>query len=94
MCEFNQRLVLPQRSCHSDRPLFEGRYEQPHSPWSERAAQLPEEEVKIIENALEEAVELQCDVHLYRKMGSQFLGLALRPSQYRNSKIIEHPTIR
>jgi len=93
MCEFNQRLVYPPQSCHSERPLYDVPVEAPPSPWADRAAQLPEEEVATIANALEEAAEIRCDVHLYRRVGSQFLGLALKPSQYDRPMIIEHPTI-
>jgi hypothetical protein len=94
MCEFNQRMVMPPiRSCHSEGPLYEAPIDVPPSPWADRAAQLPEVEAALIAKALEEAVELECDVHIYRRVGSLFLGLALKPSQYNKSMILEYPTI-
>ncbi len=92
MCEFNQRMVMPPHSYHDISPLSTQTIEEPISPWATRAEQLPEDEVAVIKRALEEASALECDLHLFRKTGSRFLGLALKASAYDRSMIIEHPT--
>ena len=62
----------------------------PQSAWQKHLRELPPAEIETINQAEQEAAALQSDVHIYRKLGSQFIGIALRPGDGPTVKIWEH----
>ena len=64
----------------------------PHSELLERLGQLAAAEQDIIMTAVTEAVELRCDIHLYRSSLSPYLGLAFIPGTGPTVKVWEHQT--
>jgi hypothetical protein len=92
MCEYNRPYLAPFGQHPDD--IYGGH--QPEiivrSPevWAEREAALPRGEAAVIEQAIQEAAVIAADVHLYRKVGSPILGLALVPGKGPTVKIWEH----
>lgn len=70
----------------SDRPRpFEDPYYIPAptrsaEEWQTHLSQMDGAHQADVNHAVEEAAALQADVHLYSKIGSKFLGIALQPS--------------
>ena len=90
MCEFNRPYPVPFGQHPDD---IHGRPEivvRPPEAWARREAQLPQAEVAVIHQAVQEAAATGWDVHLYRKLGSSFLGLAFEPGEGPRVKIWEH----
>ena len=46
-----------------------------------------------VRQAIEDGAALHMDVHLYRKIGSQFLGIGFEPAGASRVRVFEHPTI-
>ena len=59
--------------------------------WAERLAEMDPAHVADIQRAIEEAAELHSDVHLYRRRGSQFLGIGFEYSNGSAVKVLEYP---
>lgn len=92
MCEFNRPYPVPYGQHPDD---IHGRLQpeiivRPPEAWAQREATLPDYEVAVIHQAVQEAAATGTDVHLYRKIGSPFLGLALEPGSGPRVKIWEH----
>ncbi len=90
MCEFNRPYPVPFGQHPDD---IHGRPDiivRSPEAWAQREAELPQDEAAVIEQAVQEAAALAADVHLYRKLGSQFLGVALEPGNGPTVKIWEH----
>lgn len=90
MCEFNRPYPVPFGQHPDD---IHGRPEiivRTPEAWARRQAELPPAEVSMISQAEQDAAAIGCDVHLYRKIGSSFIGLALEPGTGPNVKIWEH----
>lgn len=92
MCEFNRPYPVPFGQHPDD---IHGRHQPeikvlPPDAWAQREAKLPPAEVAIINHAEQEAATIACDVHLYRKVGSPFFGVALKPGTGPTVKIWEH----
>lgn len=96
MGEFNNYSYASPRSCHSNE-TFRMPAAQPvlsREAWQQRLAEVDESHQVDIRNAISEAAELGADVHLHRKIGSQFLGIALKLSEGPRVKVWEYPEIR
>lgn len=90
MCEFNRLYPVPFGQHPDD---IHGRPEiivRSPEAWARREAELPQEESAVIDQAVQEAAATASDVHLYRKIGSPFLGLAFEPGDGPTVKIWEH----
>jgi|GEM_PF-2042352 len=61
--------------------------------WATELAELDQIQARELEHAVEEAVALKSDVHLYRKMGSRFIGIGFQPGNGPTVKIVKHPEI-
>lgn len=61
--------------------------------WATRVAGLDQTQAADLDQARQEAAMLQCDVHVYRKIGSQFIGISFEPGSGPSVKIHEHPAI-
>ncbi|MES2876144.1 MAG: hypothetical protein V4678_01610 [Patescibacteria group bacterium] len=90
MCEFNSPYPVPFGQHPDD---IHGRSKiivRSPDAWAMREAELPQDEVDIIDQAVQEAAAITADVHLYRKLGSPFFGLAFEPGDGPTVKIWEH----
>ena len=94
MCEFNRPYSFSDGHCMDGRrvnaPISVEPVVLPQSAWQKRLSELPLAEVETINHAEQEAAALQSDVHIYRKLGSQFIGIALQSGAGPNVKIWEH----
>jgi hypothetical protein len=81
---------------YHDLPQFHIQAPQPvHSSdaWAKELAGIDQQQAADIERAIEEAAMTNSDVHLYRKIGSQFLGIGIVPGSGSRVMVFEHPTI-
>jgi hypothetical protein len=90
MCEFNRPYPIPFGKHPDDYGSMPEIFVRPPAAWVKRAAELPENEQVVIENAVQEAAALKGDVHLYRALASPFLGISIEPGDGPNVKIWEH----
>lgn len=61
---------------------------------AERLTEIDQVHAADIRAAIEEAATIQSDVHIYRKRGSQFLGVAFMPATGPSVRVYEYPEIR
>ncbi len=92
MCEYNRPYLVPYGQHPDDRlgPRSTEIVVRPASAWQRRLAQLPMNEVQVINQAEQDAAAIAADVHLYRSPTSPFLGVSLEPGTGPNVKIWEH----
>lgn len=62
--------------------------------WALRLAEIEQAHAADIERAVQDAADIQSDVHLYRKIGSAFLGIGFERGDGPTVKVYEHPEIR
>lgn len=59
----------------------------------ESIAKLDQAQAADIKQAIQDGAELHMDVLLYRKIGSQFLGIGFNSSSASSLRVFEYPTI-
>lgn len=62
--------------------------------WAKRLAEMDQAQAADVEQAIVDGAELQLDVHLYRKRGSQFLGIGFQNASGERLRIFEYPEIQ
>ena len=65
----------------------------PPQTWVNRLNELDESVAIDIQQAIQDAADMHTDVHLYRKIGSRFLGIGFEYSDGTRVKVWEHPDI-
>lgn len=55
-------------------------------------AEMDQAQAADVEHAIQDGAALHSDVHLYRKIGSQFLGIEFEYSSGSSVRVFEHPT--
>lgn len=61
--------------------------------WALRLAEIEQAHAADIERAILDAANIQSDVHLYRKIGSAFLGIGFERGDGPTVKVYEYPEI-
>lgn len=77
----------PEDYTHVPNPVLDSR------AWTEELAGMDQQQAADTEHAIKEATKLHSDVHLYRKRGSQFLGIGFEHSSGSSVKIFVYPKI-
>jgi len=56
-------------------------------------AEIDQAQAADVRQAIQDGAALHMDVHLYRKIGSQFLGIGFEPASASSVMVFEYPTI-
>jgi hypothetical protein len=61
--------------------------------WALRLAEIDQAHAADIEQAIQDAADIQSDIHLYKKVGSAFLGIGFERGNGPTVKVYEYPEI-
>jgi hypothetical protein len=65
----------------------------PTAAWKMELAEMDPAQATDVEQAIQDAVALHSDVHLFRKVGSKFFGIGFEHGSGSSVKIFVHPEI-